>query len=171
MAVLFVAPISYDRGDGGTRRNRSCHQETRWIHQYQGPCVTCRSTSVSLYWKLHAILGWLAIFASGGGIYCIYRNKEINGFSHLKSPHSICGVGVAVSFLGLGLAGSIFLHPDFGIDKTNKLIRTAHKLASRATIALAWVTALGGLLQLGAEPMILALYALPLLALAPLSLI
>lgn len=78
---------------------------------------------------------------------------------------------MAVTFLSLGLAGSIFLHPDFGIDKTNKLIRTAHKLASRATIAVAWITALGGLLQLGAEPIVLALYAVPLLALAPLSLV
>jgi Eukaryotic cytochrome b561 len=121
--------------------------------------------------QLHAIIGWLAIFTSAGGIYCIYRNKEINGYHHLKSTHSWCGVGVAISFVSMGLAGSIFLHPDFGIDKTNTLIRTAHKWASRATIALAWITALAGLLQLGAKPWVLVLYALPLLALAPLSLI
>jgi Eukaryotic cytochrome b561 len=121
--------------------------------------------------QVHAILGWLAIFTAGGGIYCIYRNKELNGYSHLKTTHAWCGVGVAVTFVSLGLAGSIFLHPDFGIDKTNQLIRAAHKWASRATIALAWVTALGGLIQLGAKPWVLVLYALPLLALAPLSLI
>jgi hypothetical protein len=121
--------------------------------------------------QLHGIIGWLSIFTAAGGIYVIYRNKEMNGYSHLKSPHAWCGVGVAVSFVSLGLAGGIFLHPDFGIDKTNSLIRKAHKWASRATIALAWITALGGLLQLGAKPWVLALYALPLLALAPMSLI
>jgi hypothetical protein len=87
------------------------------------------------------------------------------------TPHSWCGVGVIISAVGLGLAGSIFLHPDFGIDKTNQLIRKAHKLASRGTLMLAWVTALGGLLQLTSDPVTLALYALPLVALVPFTLI
>jgi hypothetical protein len=28
--------------------------------------------------------------------------------------------------IGLGMAGGIFLHPDFGIDKNNKLICDGH---------------------------------------------
>jgi Eukaryotic cytochrome b561 len=122
------------------------------------------------HFQLHAHISWLALFTAGGGIYCIYRNKELHGYSHLKSTHAWCGVGVVVTFVLLGLAGSIFLHPDFGIDKNNQLIRAAHKWASRATIALAWATALGGLIQLGAKPWVLGLYTLPLLVLAPLSL-
>ena len=76
-----------------------------------------------------------------------------------------------ISSVGLGMAGGIFLHPDFGVDKTNKLIRKAHKWASRATLALAWVTAVGGLLQLTSDPLVLALYALPLVSLVPFTLI
>lgn len=121
--------------------------------------------------KLHAILGWLSIFCSGGGIYCIYRNKEINEFMHLKSNHAIAGAGIMASCVGLGLAGSIFLHPDFGIQKTNQLIRKAHKFASRACLAMAWITAVVGLKNLNVETYLLVAYALPLLILAPMTLI
>jgi hypothetical protein len=67
--------------------------------------------------KLHAMLGWSAIFTAVTGLYCIYRNKELNGKSHLTTVHSWFGIGVFMSVVGLGLAGSVFLHPDFGIDK------------------------------------------------------
>ena len=101
--------------------------------------------------------------------------------------------------MALGLVGSVFLHPDFGVAKTNRvstpfwysctvatpdesspashssstaqqLIRRVHKWASRATLMLAWVTAIGGLLQLSKEPLVLALYFLPLMAFVPISL-
>lgn len=75
------------------------------------------------------------------------------------------------SCVGLGLAGSIFLHPDFGIDKTNKLIRKVHKTASRLTLIFAWITAVGGLLQLTSDYTTIAIYALPLLALVPFTLL
>jgi hypothetical protein len=86
------------------------------------------------------------------------------------TPHAWCGVGVITSCVGLGLAGSIFLHPDFGIDKTNKLIRKVHKTASRLTLMFAWITAVVGLLQLTSNVTTIAMYAIPLIALVPFTL-
>ena len=116
-------------------------------------------------------MGWLSILISFAGIWFIYKNKENNGYAHLKTYHGWCGAAVMVSTVGLGLAGGIFLHPDFGVDKTNKTIRKAHKLASRATLALAWLTAIGGINQLTDDTFMVLMYALPLLALIPFVLI
>jgi hypothetical protein len=69
------------------------------------------------------------------------------------------------------MAGGIFLHPDFGVDKTNKLIRKVHKVASRLTIFAAWLTALGGLYQLSGPTYVIALYAIPLLWFLPFTLV
>lgn len=70
------------------------------------------------------------------------------GRPHLTSWHSWVGISAAVSGLGLGLVGSIVLHPDFGMDKTNKTIRFAHKTGARATIFLAWAAAFTGRLRI-----------------------
>ena len=120
---------------------------------------------------MHGILGFASILVSLAGLYCIYENKNRNDFSHLKSSHSKIGLGVFLSSVGLGLAGGVFLHPDFGIDKTNKTIRLAHKTASRLTLMMAWFTAFYGVFSMKAEPVILAGYGLPLLALVPFVLI
>jgi uncharacterized membrane protein len=116
------------------------------------------------------MLGWASIFASFAGLYCIYRNKENNGFEHLKTPHSRIGAFVVLNCVALGLAGGIFLHPDFGVDKTNKTIRKAHKTASRLVLLLAWMTAFFGLLQLTQDYVTLALYGVPLIGLVPFTL-
>lgn len=107
---------------------------------------------------------------SFAGLYFIYKNKEINGSGHLKTTHAKVGLGVVLSCVGLGMAGGIFLHPDFGVDKQNKTIRFAHKMASRLTLILAWITSLLGLFQLTQNITTLAVYGLPLVALVPLVL-
>lgn len=92
----------------------------------------------------------------------------MNGFPHLKSTHSLVGIGIFLMTFGLGMAGAVFLHPDFGVDKTNKTIRLAHKTASRLTLIAAWITAFLGLYQMVPNDSItLALYGLPLVALVP----
>ena len=120
---------------------------------------------------MHGILGWLSIFASLAGCYCIYANKEMNGYAHLKSTHAWCGVGVMINCIGLGIAGGVFLHPDFGVDKGNKTIRNLHKWASRITLISAWFTAVLGLSQLIPDDAVtLAMYGFPLIALVPFTL-
>jgi Eukaryotic cytochrome b561 len=60
---------------------------------------------------------------SAGGLYAIYKNKENHGSQHWTTTHAMAGVACILSCIGLGLVGGIVLHPDFGIDKTNKTIR------------------------------------------------
>lgn len=77
---------------------------------------------------------------------------------------------MAMCFM-LGAAGSIFLHPDFGFAKTDKTIRLAHKMGSRITLLMAWVTAFCGLLEVAPDNNpLLAAFGLPLLFMFPIVL-
>jgi hypothetical protein len=107
---------------------------------------------------------------SFGGLYIIYKNKENNGKPHFTSNHAWAGLFCLANCVGLGLAGGIVLHPDFGIDKTNKTIRLVHKTFARLVLMLAWATAFLGLFELTQEPMTLATYGVPLLLLIPFTL-
>jgi hypothetical protein len=68
------------------------------------------------------------------------------------------------------MVGGLVLHPDFGIDKTNGTIRKLHKYSSRFVVSLSWLTAIAGLYQLTQDIVILSIYVVPLLFLAPLTL-
>jgi hypothetical protein len=117
---------------------------------------------------IHLTLGWLGITSALAGIYVIYTNKENNGFEHLKTPHAKMGAMLTISTIGLGMAGGIFLHPDFGMDRTNPTIRVAHKVASRVALIGTWFTAIIGLMQLSPNDTgLLAMYAVPLILLVP----
>jgi hypothetical protein len=120
--------------------------------------------------QLHAMLSWLGLFCTFGGLYAIYRNKNNMGRPHLTSWHSWVGISAAISALGLGLVGSIVLHPDFGMDKTNKTIRFAHKTGARVTLFLAWTAAFMGLYKMTQEASTLILFGLPLLVFVPFAL-
>jgi hypothetical protein len=93
------------------------------------------------------------------------------GKKHLQTPHAIAGMSIFVSCIMIGMVGGVFLHPDFGMDKTNKTIRLAHKLSSRGLLMLAWFTAAMGLQQLTNDVVTLAMYAAPLVILTPLVLL
>ena len=72
----------------------------------------------------------------------------------------------------IAMIGTIFLHPDVGIMKTNNPIRLGHKIASRILLLLAWFTAILGLYQLiPNEPMKLAIYVAPMVCLLPYTLL
>ena len=123
--------------------------------------------------QTHGILGWLAIFCNFGGLYAIYRNKENNGAPHLTSQHAVGGTAVMVSMFLVAIAGGVFLHPDFGIDKRNRTIRIVHKFFSRFVLFLAWVTMISGLWQLlpSSQSFSLVLFGFPLMAFVPFVLI
>jgi hypothetical protein len=121
--------------------------------------------------KIHGFLGVLSIFCNSAGLYVIYNNKVVNGYPHLHTAHGKIGLVVLTACLGLGAVGSLFLHPDYGVDKTNKTIRFWHKTASRAVLMLAWATAVFGLMQLVPhDPVSVAIYAVPLICLVPFTL-
>jgi hypothetical protein len=116
-------------------------------------------------------MGIASLFLSLSGVFCIYLNKERNGYPHLQTSHSMLGTGVLLSCIGLGLAGGLFLHPDFGMDKTNKKIRFAHKTFSRIVLMISWFTAFSGLYEMMPNETIkLFAFAMPLFGLIPLVL-
>lgn len=89
------------------------------------------------------------------------------GKPHFATYHAIGGMTCLVGASLVGAVGSIFLHPDFGIDKTNKTIRFAHKTSARALLFVTWLVAFSGLATLTTDTKILGLFGVPLLALAP----
>ncbi len=88
--------------------------------------------------KTHGTLMFLSVLLGLFGWYVIYTNKEMYGKPHLYTLHGKLGAAACLGYLGLGVVGTIALNPDFGILKTNKIVRFAHKWGGRALTALAW---------------------------------
>ena len=121
--------------------------------------------------KLHGILSSLGVVLSLGGLYAIYQNKNLYERPHFTSYHGKAGVGLVVGAIGAMMVGGVFLHPDFGVDKTNKTIRLAHKTFSRVVMGSAWLTAFTGMYKMSQSPLDLALFGLPLIILAPFTIV
>jgi hypothetical protein len=123
--------------------------------------------------KLHGMIAWAGLVSSYIGFYVIYQNKNNNGKDHFTTLHSKAGLAALVGSTMLGLAGGVFLHPDFGIDKQNGLIRTGHKWAARGMLGVAWLATLSGLQTLIGEENAkeLLFFAAPLLLAAPFTLL
>ena len=122
--------------------------------------------------KVHGMLASLGYMMALGGLYAIYHNKNLNGSEHFTSYHGKIGIAVMGCTVGPLLAGAVVLHPDFGIDKTNKLIRKCHKIFSRILMAIAWGNSFYGLYGMRKEhPTELLLYGIPLVLLMPLTLV
>ena len=122
--------------------------------------------------KIHGMLASFGYVLALGGLAAIYHNKNLWGKAHFTSTHGKIGIAVMGCTLAPLLAGAVALHPDFGIDKTNKTIRKIHKVFSRILMAIAWGNSLYGLYGLRKEhPQELLLYGVPLVILMPLTLI
>jgi hypothetical protein len=122
--------------------------------------------------KMHGLIASTGYVLACGGLYAIYQNKNLMERNHFTSTHGKIGIVVMVSFLGPLLAGGVVLHPDFGVDKTNKLIRKVHKLFSRLLMCVAWGNSIYGLYGIRSEhPMELFMYGVPLLMLMPITLL
>jgi len=120
--------------------------------------------------KAHGILASLGSLMSLAGLYVIYKNKENMGKDHLTSYHSIAGISAVGSAVMFMFGGSILLHPDFGIMKTSQDVRWFHRNFGRLVIFGGWITCFTGLMQLTQDPILLVVYGMPLLALAPVAL-
>ncbi|CAM9482068.1 unnamed protein product [Heterosigma akashiwo] len=121
--------------------------------------------------KLHGILSFVGLCLAFGGLYIIYENKERMGKNHITTNHATMGIFTIFAAILPALAGGVFLHPDFGIDKTNRLYRFVHKWASRSIMAAAWITCVTGLMQLTADVKVLGAFVVPLAILAPMTLL
>mmetsp|Transcript_30161 Transcript_30161/g.72398 ORF Transcript_30161/g.72398 Transcript_30161/m.72398 type:complete len:146 (-) Transcript_30161:240-677(-) len=121
--------------------------------------------------KNHGTLSSVGLIMACIGMYIIYRNKDIHGRPHFTSNHAWMGIATMVCAFMPAMFGVVFLHPDFGQDKMNKSYRFAHKWCSRTAIIGAYVTGFLGLTKMTQDPLVLASYALPLMILAPFTLI
>lgn len=156
-------------------------QKARWIFQHENACkkrrhdIHCVRLSFlypslcdySSVYFLKGILAFVGSTLSWLGFYVIYKNKDQMGKPHFATYHAIGGMVCLVGSSMIGAVGSIFLHPDFGIDKTNKTIRFAHKTSARVLLFMAWLVAFSGLATLTTDTIILGLFGIPLLAFAP----
>lgn len=70
--------------------------------------------------KTHGILATAGLLMAFGGLYAIYKNKNLHGKPHFKSLHAVLGIVTLVGMTFSMLAGLIFLHPDFGTAKKDK---------------------------------------------------
>lgn len=73
------------------------------------------------------------------GFYVIYSNKEAYGKEHFTTTHGQLGLAVTLVYLGMALFSFPSLNVDWGIFKTNKQVRFAHKWTGRVATAAAWV--------------------------------
>lgn len=180
--MLLLAYVIYSLGAGyyaATRPNGQWRSPFSW-HPFlmttgmigcMGMAAIIKKLGGYTNTKNHGILGNLGVLLSLGGFYAIYRNKNLWGKDHFTTTHGQAGVAIVLSAIGAGLVGGVFLHPDFGIDKTNKTIRLAHKTFARCLMAAAWMTAFYGFYTMTKNPVDLAIFGVPLLALAPFTLI
>jgi len=101
--------------------------------------------------KVHAIFGSLGTMLAVVGVYVIYTNKIILEKSHFTTPHGKAGLLCLVGSLMVAFVGIVFLHPDVGVYKTSRTIRSTHRIASRFVIGLGWLTCLSGLKTISGE--------------------
>ena len=122
--------------------------------------------------KMHGILAWSGIMLASAGMYAIYQHKNNMGKPHFTTWHSWTGLSAFGGCIGLGLVGGVVLHPDFGLDTTNKQIRAIHKYSGRIVLMLAWMATLSGLKTLvGDDIKPILLFAVPLVVAAPFTLL
>eukprot|EP01038_Epipyxis_sp_PR26KG_P013444 gene13444-18026_t len=101
--------------------------------------------------KLHGNIMFAATAIAGFGWYVIYSNKEKFKRPHLTTIHGKLSIIVLVGYLSIGIVGAVALNPDFGLYKSNKQIRLAHKLLGRIMTAAAWVSCVLGFMTLEKE--------------------
>jgi hypothetical protein len=73
------------------------------------------------------------------GFYVIYTTKEAFGKEHFTSIHGQLGLAVTLTYIGMALFSFPALNVDWGVFKTNKDVRLAHKWTGRLATAAAWV--------------------------------
>lgn len=84
--------------------------------------------------------------------YAIYLNKNINNKQHYKSTHGYLGLLAILAYIFIGIFGAVTLNPDFGVLKSNKTIRAAHKYAGKISTAFMWYVLATGKISLILSP-------------------
>jgi uncharacterized membrane protein len=114
--------------------------------------------------KLHGYVMFAAAILAVFGFYVIYVNKGEK--PHFVTVHAKLGLAVVLGYLSVSPMISLLLDPAWGIAKTNKDIRYAHKISGRALTALAWMCCYLGFITMEKDIMYQILFAVPLLVFA-----
>jgi hypothetical protein len=178
---LVLAFLVYSLGVGyyaATRPNGSFRSPFSW-HPLLMICGLVGCTGIAAITKKlggytntknHGYISSFGVLLTLGGLYAIYHQKNLYEKPHFTSYHGQAGIGLIVSAVGAGIIGGVVLHPDFGVDKTNQTIRYAHKTFARIVLGGAWATAVLGMYTMTQDPIELAIVGVPLLLLAPFTL-
>ena len=114
--------------------------------------------------KNHGIIMCLCTAITCFAWYVIYTSKEMKQKEHLTTYHGQLGAAVMVANLGLSVFGLAGLHPDFGVLRTNKLVRFMHKWSGRVIVGLSWVVCVLGFVRMSDDNMLYnAAYTIPLI--------
>ncbi len=96
----------------------------------------------------HAWLLCTATLLSLAGWYVIYEQKNMNRKLHNTSWHAWLGLATIGMYV-LGACGGLSaLHPDFGVARKSKLVRTTHRRSSRFATAVAFVACVSGYMKM-----------------------
>lgn len=98
--------------------------------------------------QYHGYIMFTAMLVTCFAWYVIYERKEFNGKDHFTSNHGQLGLLVMLGNIGLALFGYVGLNPDWGMFKTNQLVRACHKYGGRVIIALSWITCVLGFMPM-----------------------
>lgn len=99
--------------------------------------------------KTHQNLMALAAGVIIAGFYVIYSNKEAFGKPHFTTLHGQTGVVLVGLVVLISLAALLFLNPDSGFLRENRIVRAAHKYGGKTVILVAWYTCYQGLEKIG----------------------
>lgn len=86
----------------------------------------------------------LALF----GIWAIYTNKIILEKEHFTTKHGFYGIIAFLGYIFIEIVGGLLLHPNFGLMKTHKYIRKAHKYFGLIVQSLCWYSVVSGFTKL-----------------------
>lgn len=112
--------------------------------------------------KNHGYLMALSTLKVCFGFYVIYSNKEAANKEHFTTTHGQLGLLVTLVYIGMALFSFPSLNVDWGVFKTNKTVRFAHKWTGRVATAASWYCCILGFNTMVADQTTQLLFAVPL---------
>ena len=97
---------------------------------------------------LHILLMCTALLSALVAHFAIFEHKTKLGKPHNKTWHSWCGLASTLAFAVMCAASLPLLHPDFGVQKTSKRLRTMHRFGGRLVLSLCHLTMVTGVATL-----------------------
>ena len=111
---------------------------------------------------MHGYMMTAGCLLAAFGIYVIYTNKIILNKVHFTTTHGFYGIVAFIGYISIEIVGGLLLHPNFGLMKTNKLIKTAHRYFGHLIQSLCWYSIVNGFAKLETNNNTRAIFLAPL---------